>query len=577
MWFFSGSNVAVVAAKREQRATAIAQVNLNSAIHDVTSDQAIIIRATASEIVSSIKTGKWTASQVLEAFIARAVLAHAKTNCLTEVFFDSARQRAKELDEHFAANKELKGPLHGVPVSIKEQFEIRGVDTSVGFSQWANEPAESNADIVEQLLAAGAVLYVKTNIPQTMFAFECSNPVWGRTTNPYNDKYTCGGSSGGEAALLAMDGSALGIGTDIGGSLRIPAAYCGVFSLKPASGRISYGGARGPVPGFDGIKSVAGPMGRSVKDLELLSKVAFGLPSRSHDVAPLPFRDITLSSNLRFGYYTHDSFIKASPACQRAVLESVDSLRKQGHECIEIAIPDAAAACNIFVGLTSADGYKTMLSHLGPDPKEKSLFLVTLGPKLNFILRDIAAWIVETFLHDKIFADALRAAKNKTVREYWALAAERDRFVKNFDEEVWDKFEIDGIIAPVQALPQLPHGGCNNFSALALATILYNILDIPVGCLPVTRVDPTKDQLSQEWIDGLGHGSKLFESGIFTNNKPLYDPEAMKGMPVNIQIVGRKWEEEKVLAMMDIVDLALGKERGFGPGAWDKYMKASKV
>jgi Asp-tRNA(Asn)/Glu-tRNA(Gln) amidotransferase A subunit family amidase len=98
---------------------------------------------------------------------------------------------------------------------------------------------------VEQLLAAGAVLYVKTNIPQTMFAFECSNPVWGRTTNPYNDKYTCGGSSGGEGALLAMDGSALGIGSDIGGSLRIPAAYCGIFSLKPASGRVSYGGARG--------------------------------------------------------------------------------------------------------------------------------------------------------------------------------------------------------------------------------------------------------------------------------------------------------------------------------------------
>ena len=98
---------------------------------------------------------------------------------------------------------------------------------------------------MEQLLAAGAVLYVKTNIPQTMFTFECSNPVWGRTTNPYNDKYTCGGSSGGEGALLAMNGSALGIGSDIGGSLRIPAAYCGIFSLKPASGRVSYGGARG--------------------------------------------------------------------------------------------------------------------------------------------------------------------------------------------------------------------------------------------------------------------------------------------------------------------------------------------
>lgn len=94
---------------------------------------------------------------------------------------------------------------------------------------------------------------MKTNIPQTMFAFECANPVWGRTTNPWNANYTCGGSSGGEAALLAMDGSAAGIGSDIGGSLRIPAAYCGVYSLKPASGRVSYFGAKGarPRPVFD--------------------------------------------------------------------------------------------------------------------------------------------------------------------------------------------------------------------------------------------------------------------------------------------------------------------------------------
>lgn len=99
--------------------------------------------------------------------------------------------------------------------------------------------------IVNKLLVAGAILYVKTNLPQTMYAFECCNPLWGRTVHPYNDAYTSGGSSGGEAALIAMDGSPVGIGTDIGGSLRIPPAYCGIYSLKPANGRVSYHGARG--------------------------------------------------------------------------------------------------------------------------------------------------------------------------------------------------------------------------------------------------------------------------------------------------------------------------------------------
>lgn len=137
---------------------------------------------------------------------------------------------------------------------------VAGFDSTIGFTAWSGNPAAVNCSVrtvldeaqtlifgkvVETLIAAGAIPLVKTNVPQTMLAFECSNPLWGRTTNPYNDAYTCGGSSGGEAALLAMDGSAFGIGTDIGGSLRIPSTYCGVYSLKPGKGRMSMFGAKG--------------------------------------------------------------------------------------------------------------------------------------------------------------------------------------------------------------------------------------------------------------------------------------------------------------------------------------------
>ncbi|KAF8159688.1 amidase [Crassisporium funariophilum] len=570
MWPFSTSNAAIVHEKRTQRENALASV---TASKDVTEAQGAFLTATASEIVSHIEKGEWTASEVLEAYIARAAYAHAKTNCLTEVMLGPARQRASELDKDFAATKKLTGPLHGVPVSIKEQFEIAGVDTSVGFSQWANKPATKNADLVDQLLAAGAIIYVKTNIPQTMFAFECSNPVWGRTTNPYNENFTCGGSSGGEAALLAMDGSALGIGSDIGGSLRIPTAYCGIYSLKPASGRVSYVGAKGPVPGFDGIVSTAGPMGRSVKDLEIVSRITFGAPSSNHSIPPLPFREVKLPSKLRFGYYTSDNYIKASPACKRAVLESVEALRKAGHECIEFELPESNIPFNLFAGITSADGYKTMLSHLGPDPKENALHLVTLGPRIPSLVRTFATWILETFWKDKLFADTIRVTKSKSITDYWKLIAQRDEYSASFYQTVWNKNEFDAILAPVQALPQLPHGGCDNFSALAIATILYNVLDMPAGCLPVTRVDPEKDQLTEEWVNGPGLGSAVLEAGVYRGKTPLYNPEASKGMPVNIQIVGKRWEEEKVLAIMGVVDEALGK-RGFGPGAWDAHMKS---
>lgn len=108
---------------------------------------------------------------------------------------------------------------------------------------------------------------------------------------------------------------------------------------------------------------------------------------------------------------------------------------------------------------------------------------------------------------------------------------------------------------------------------MANATIYYNMLDLPVGCLPITRVDPVKDKVTEEWLKEAGHGSSILESGIYHSKKPLYDPEAANGMPVNIQIAGKKWEEEKVVAMMGVLDEALGANRGFGPGAWDNYMK----
>jgi amidase len=180
--------------------------------------------------------------------------------------------------------------------------------------------------------------------------------------------------------------------------------------------------------------------------------------------------------------------------------------------------------------------------------------------------------VLENFVHDNVFSSVIRVTGVKPVDEYLKLVDRRNRLTRSFYEEVWDKFEFDGIIGPVQALPQLPHGGCDNFSALAIATILYNVLDMPVGCLPVTRVDAEKDMITEDWTKEGGHGSRILEAGIYYGKKPLYDPADMQGMPVNIQVVGKKWEEEKVLAMMNVVDQALG-ERGFGPGCWDTYMK----
>ncbi|KAJ6618267.1 amidase [Mycena sp. CBHHK59/15] len=579
MWPFSSGYQAISDAKRGQRDAAIAAAPEYSA-----SKHGVYLKATASEIVAHIERSEWTAAQVVEAYIARAAVAHRTTNCLTEVLFAQALEKAAELDAEFVATKTLRGLLHGVPISIKDQYDIAGVDATMGFSALANKPAATNADVVALLTAAGAIPIAKTNVPQTMFSFECCNPLFGRTTHPRNAAYTCGGSSGGEAALLAMDGSALGVGSDIGGSLRIPAAYCGIYSLKPSPNRVSYFGAGETVPGFEGITSVSGPMGRSIDDLEIFCRIALGIPGRSQTVAPVLYRQPKLAEKLRFGYYTGkhllihkvgltvtcwpvDYYFKASPANKRAVLETVAALQKEGHECIEVQVPDPQEPFNIVSALVSSDGFKTLLSGIGSDPLDSSLLVIANAPKLPRFISLFFAWVVETFLKDPKFANAVRATGVKPFGEYLKWTKRRNNYIAKFYEEVWDKHELDGIIAPTQAIPQVPTGQFTTLFSLASATTLYNLVNSSVGCMPVTTVDPARDQLTEEWTKV--PSPSLVESALYQAKKPVYDPVATKGMPVAVQIVGKKWDDEKVLDMMRVVDAALGRDRGFGPGNWD--------
>lgn len=219
--------------------------------------------------------------------------------------------------------------------------------------------------------------------------FETTNPVFGRTANPWLATHTCGGSSGGEAALLAAGGSALGLGTgtrggqpfaltvlipcaDIGGSVRIPAFYCGIFALKPSAGRVSNQGRMSSCPGQESIQAVAGPMARTVHDVDLLTRIIMGRATTLWDpLPPAPYQEVNIpaSTRLRFGFYTFDGCYRISPANERAVLDTVAALRAAGHEVVEFAPPDLTRAVELFIGLSSADGYSTIQAPIGNDPE----------------------------------------------------------------------------------------------------------------------------------------------------------------------------------------------------------------
>ena len=177
----------------------------------------------ATELVDELSKGNLTSESVATAFCKRAAIAQQLTNCLTEILFDDAIARAKELDAYLNRTGQPFGPLHGLPISLKDTFQIRGYDASLGVATLCFKPSTVNSALVEQLLSLGAVLYCKTNIPQTMMALDSHNNIFGRVRNPAHKDLTPGGSSGGEGALVCLHGSPLGIGTDVGGSIRIPA------------------------------------------------------------------------------------------------------------------------------------------------------------------------------------------------------------------------------------------------------------------------------------------------------------------------------------------------------------------
>lgn len=281
------------------------------------------------------------------------MLKYLQVNCLHEIFFDIAVAAATALDAYFAEHQKPVGPLHGLPVSLKDQFHIKGVETTMGYVGWIGTFEGNKGDtrartfeseLVRELRNLGAVLFCKTSVPTTLMSGETANNIIGYTWNPKNRHLSCGGSSGGEAALLALRGSPAGFGTDIGGSIRVPAAFNGIFGLRPSTGRLPYEGTANSMDGQSTILSVVGPMATTARSLKLLVKAILEQSPWNHDplVHELPWRNSVERqiqeriggdpSALSFGIMHHDGVVQPQPPVQRAIRLMEEMLRSQGHQ-----------------------------------------------------------------------------------------------------------------------------------------------------------------------------------------------------------------------------------------------------
>ena len=290
----------------------------------------------ASDLAKNIRTGVYSSYQVTKAFCHRAAVAQQLVNCLTEIFFDEALEQARQLDESYKSTGKPLGPLHGVPVSVKDHYNVRGHYTTAGYISYAGLPRkDTDAHIVEILRNAGAVLYAKTNNPQCMMVLETVSNIYGRTLNPWNTKLGAGGSSGGEGALLALRGSPLGVGSDIGGSIRVPASFNGLYGFKPSGKRVPTSGWECTMTGAESITAVAGPLGHNVDDLDLFFKiVSDAQPWLKEPLHYMPWRSqpSTLGDKLSIGVMMWDEVVLPHPYITRVISEVAQKLKAAGHD-----------------------------------------------------------------------------------------------------------------------------------------------------------------------------------------------------------------------------------------------------
>src|SRR6201747_1281132 len=246
-----------------------------------------IITMSASELARAIQSKKMSSKTVVEAHLERIAKVNPKLNAVVQLTADSARKEAEEADAALARG-EIKGPLHGVPMTIKDTLETAGVICTGGTKGRANYVPKADATAVARLRAAGAIFLGKTNVPELAGAIETDNLVYGRTNNPYDLSRTPGGSSGGESAIVAAGGSPLGLGTDAGGSIRVPAHFCGLAAIKPTSGRVPRTG-QFPLPlGARNAVFHVSLLARKVEDLALALPIISGPDYRDHSIVGMP-------------------------------------------------------------------------------------------------------------------------------------------------------------------------------------------------------------------------------------------------------------------------------------------------
>lgn len=514
--------------------------------------QAMIVSLDMKDLQEKLQKGELKAVEVLRAFQRKALEVNDRLNCLTEPVVE-AEEIARALD---LLKPEQRGPLHGIPFSVKDSIEFKGYDCNVGLSVFVGELAEEDALIIQLMKSLGAVPFVRTNFPQGLLSYGCSNPIYGRTCNPHSLSRGPGGSSGGEGALLAAGGSVIGLGSDIGGSVRIPANMCGVYSLKPTCDRFLTRGHKKLLAGQTAVRGMIAPMTRDLEGLIQLIRVLY--TPRMHDleptVPPFSFREEEFQKKgpLCIGFCTSvDEGIPPHPTCTRAVMEAKAALEQKGHKVVKFDPPRAYEVfCNMWVKALLGDHGEQANSLMKDEVLDKcagSGYYTRITPlPLKYIFAKLIAFL------DPLTSKMLLAMcflPNK-VTDWWDLQAEIMNYKVEFQKAMKSQ-GLDALLCPGIPCPALTAGLEEDVFYSLSYTALFNVLNYPAGALPVTTV-------TEQDIQHLKDPSVYPCSGTF-QRALIKDSEGSAGLPVGVQVASLPFQEEVVLRVMKDIDSVIKK------------------
>ncbi|XP_053539823.1 fatty-acid amide hydrolase 1 isoform X1 [Ictalurus punctatus] len=503
-------------------------------------DLSSIVTLPLAELSKRIRDGSLQPDAVLHAYMEKALEANRKLNCSTAVLTESLKQ-LEDIESH------KDGLLYGIPISIKDNLDYEGYDSTCGVLTKLDDPAVKDSVVVSVLKKQGAIPFIKTNIPQGLLNYECSNPIYGRTVNPCNVEKTCGGSSGGEGALIAGGGSILGLGSDLGGSVRIPAAFCGICALKPTNNRISLHGLSSSVKGGKTALTAVGPMARDVESLALCMRALLCPDMFTLDptVPPIPFNQQVYESSepLRIGYYESDGYFQPSPSMSRALLETKELLEKAGHTLIPFNPLRTFTAFHEFVLRGNvADGGATLLQHFKKGPVDPSLKHQVLYCAYPLFGKRLVSLLLRP-ISPRMAASIHAICGVGGVEELWKQHNEVQVYIHETIAE-WRKLELDVLLCPMLG-PAYNFNYTGKQSSALSYTALYNVLNFPAGVVPVTEVTAEDEDQLKHYRGYFGDGwDKTFVEAV----------RGGVGLPIAVQCVALPWQEEMCLRLMREVE-----------------------